>query len=115
MIQRRCGPGLTQQTPTRVDVVQRFCRKQLDGNPSLEFRVMGQKHFTHAARAELFDNSIVSDLCGEQAGLLRANSKPREGTIHRRVSKVGSPMEIRHRCTTRQLIETSTAKANGCQ
>lgn len=98
-----------------MHVVERPGREQLDGYSALKFCVLGQKHFTHAARAELFDNSIVSDLCGSQAGLPRANPKPREGAAHGRGVKVGSPMEKRHQSTTRQLIETSTLKADACQ
>ena len=113
MIQRGGGTGFAEEPLSGVRIVDGFREQHFDRDFAFEFGVMRQEDFAHAARAQLFDDLVVSNLFGSQVGLPRHGERIREGAmqtrdcVNTRVNLVPLPLPPND--------EFSTLKQDQCQ
>ena len=62
MVERGSGPGLVNQPLRRLMIAVQPLGQHLDGNFAPEFAVLREKDLSHAAGAELPEDSVVADL-----------------------------------------------------
>ena len=68
MVERRGGVGFLIETIEAVAVLRQLLGQQLKRDLAPELEIFGQINFTHAAGAELFENSITTNVLQVHTG-----------------------------------------------
>src|SRR5688572_22961212 len=71
MIELRRGPRLAKKASAQVRIAGERWREKLERNAAMELRILGEKHFPHAAGTDLLQDAVMPNLNphgGEVAG-----------------------------------------------